>query len=66
MTDKKTDEMNTRRSLDITSPTLLDDDDDDSDEMEESTNKSSVVKRDFSKVCTYHLCVCDCVCETCV
>ena len=48
----------TRRSSDITIPTLLDDDD--SDEMEESTNKSSVVKRDFSKVCTYLPCVCDC------
>jgi len=46
----------TRRTPDVTSPTLLDDDDD-SDVMKESKT-SHVAKRDFTRVCNLCLCMC--------
>ena len=57
MTNKKeADQLYTRRTIDVTSPTLPDDDDD-SDVMKESKT-SRVAKRDITRVCNLCLCMC--------
>ena len=61
MADKKeADQLHTRRTPDVTSPTLLDDDDDDDSDMMEERTTSHVAKRDFTRVCNLCLCMCRC------